>query len=430
MATFFPPIFRSFLLSCCLLLALPAFFAGCRSRTLPEKDPDEDQPARTTAPSRRTRIDRSLARAARFLLARQSADGAWRSDTYGSFKDGPSLTPLVVNALLACSETPKGKAACRKGAAYLGALVRADGSINEGKGGLNYPVYTAAGAVVVLSQPRFAARRKARSAWLAYLRERQLTEKLGWQPRDKEYGGWGYAIDLPRKPKEEALTESNLSATVFALDALRAASCSSRDPALARALVFVKRCQNFADDPRHKNPAFDDGGFFFIYGDADRNKAGLAGREDDGRERFFSYGSATADGLRCLLACGLKRNHPRVRAARRWLETEFRADEPPGRFAEGSEFKRPAVYYYYAWSTARTLRAATGPVLPRPQGKLSWPALLTDELLTRQRKDGSWVNPATFVREDDPVAATSMAVLALAECRGALKEKGIAGIAD
>jgi squalene-hopene/tetraprenyl-beta-curcumene cyclase len=302
--------------------------------------------------------------------------------------------------------------------------------IIEGKRGLNYPVYTAAGAVLVLSQQRFPAHRKARNAWLAYLRERQLTEKLGWQPRDKEYGGWGYAIGLPRKPKEEALTESNLSATVFALEALRAAGCSSRDPALAKALVFVKRCQNFADDARQENPAFDDGGFFFIYDDADRNKAGLAGKEDYGRERFFSYGSATADGLRCLLACGLKRGHPRVRAARRWLEREFRADLHPGQFAEGSEFKRPAVYYYYALSAARALRTATGPVLPRSQGKLPWPGLLANELLCRQRNDGSWVNPATFVREDDPVAATSLAMLALAECRAALTEKGLAGTAD
>ena len=44
------------------------------------------------------------------------------------------------------------------------------------------------------------AHRKARDAWLAYLRERELTEDLGWQPADKQYGGWGYSPRLPRKP--------------------------------------------------------------------------------------------------------------------------------------------------------------------------------------------------------------------------------------
>jgi hypothetical protein len=40
--------------------------------------------------------------------------------------------------------------------------------------------------------------------------------------------------------------------------------------------------------------------------------------------------------------------------------------------------------------------------------------LLVEELLRRQRDDGSWVNPAHAVREDEPVAATSFALIALA----------------
>jgi squalene-hopene/tetraprenyl-beta-curcumene cyclase len=393
-----------------------AFFAGCGGTPVKDNESDGHRQPHVITPSLIKRIDRSLSRAAQFLLARQAADGAWRSDTYGSFKDGPSLTPLALNALLTCPASAEVQAACRKGSAYLAAMARPDGSIDEGKRGLNYPVYTAAGAVIVLSKTGFTAQRKARDAWLAYLRQRQLTEDLGWQPADKEYGGWGYAIDLPRKPKQEALTESNLSATVFALDALRAAGRSSKNPALAKALKFVKRCQNYEDNSARRNAAFDDGGFFFIYDDADRNKAGLAGKEDGGRERFFSYGSATADGLRCLLVCGLGRGHPRVRAVRHWLEANFSAVEHPGQFAAASEGKRPAVYYYYAWSVARALQAAAGPEIPTRKGKLRWAELLADELLKRQRDNGSWSNPAVFVREDDPIVATGMASMALSIC--------------
>src|SRR5205807_8587178 len=122
-------------------------------------------------------------------------------------------------------------AAYRKGAAYLAGLVKAGGEIEEGLFGLSYPVYTSAGAVIVLSQPCNQRHRKARDAWLAYLRKRQLTRELGWQPADKPYGGWGYSNTLPYKPKEgktlPPLTESNLSATLFALEALRAAGCKA-----------------------------------------------------------------------------------------------------------------------------------------------------------------------------------------------------------
>src|SRR5438132_6905145 len=112
-----------------------------------------------------------------------------------------------------------------------------------------------------------------------YLRARQLTEDLGWQPSDKPYGGWGYSSGLPRKPSPAetapALTESNLSATVFALTALRSVGVPENDPVLEKALVFVKRCQNYCADPKLRDPVFDDGGFFFIYDDSFRNKAGV-----------------------------------------------------------------------------------------------------------------------------------------------------------
>src|SRR5579872_5993041 len=75
-----------------------------------------------------TRIDAALARASRFLVKRQATDGASRSDTYGIFKDGPSLTPLVLNTLYFMP--PKGSltpAAFRKGVDYLARMAGPDG---------------------------------------------------------------------------------------------------------------------------------------------------------------------------------------------------------------------------------------------------------------------------------------------------------------
>lgn len=367
-------------------------------------------------------IDRALSRVESLFLKEQSADGSWRSDHYAPFKDGASLTPLIVRTLVA-SAGRASDAACRKGADYIASFVK-DGKVEVASPGLSYPLYTAAGAVQVLSHPSNARHLKARDAWLGFLRERQLTEALGWQPADKPYGGWGYCPTLPRKPKPgeplPPLTESNLSATIYALDALRAAGVQGTDPASKKALVFVQRCQNYSDDRKQREEAYDDGGFFFIYDDPVRNKAGAAGRDRLGRERYHSYGSTTADGWRALLLCGRPADDPPVKAARAWMEANFRAFHHPGKFAQERETNRDAVYYYYVCSLTQTLLAAGLRELEGREGKIRWAEVLAKELLKRQREDGSWANQLVPQREDDPLVATSLAALALVSCRAVL----------
>jgi squalene-hopene/tetraprenyl-beta-curcumene cyclase len=386
-----------------------SWLAGCGSRSA-VLDPPK--------PSSGERIEQALSSAARFLLGGQSADGGWHSDVYGPFKSGPCLTPLVLRTLSALPTNNDVEAAYRKGVDYLASFVQPDGSIDAGPLGIVYPVYTSAGAVHVLSQPCNARHRRACDAWLIYLRERQLTEDLGWNPTDKPYGGWGYAPQLPRKPKPgeplPPLTESNLSATRFALEALQAAGVKAEDAAYSKALVFVQRCQNYSGNPQQREPVFDDGGFFFIYDDPVRNKAGLAGKDRLGHERYASYGSTTADGLHALLLCGQPLEGPRVVAARTWLAANFRSDIHPGKYADDREHNRGAVYYYYCCSVAQALRAAGVKDLQAPQGKVWWADELAYQLVQRQRADGSWLNPLVPQREDDPLVATCLAARALA----------------
>ena len=211
-------------------LGVSTWLAGC------DTNPKVSPPA--SEPTRLERVDGALGRAARFLQDRQSNDGAWHSDVYGPFKEGPCLTPLVVRTLLSLPPELDAESGCRKGSAYLASQVQGDTI-----GDVAYPVYTAAGAVEALSHPSNAAHRAARDAWLNDLRQRQLTEELGWMPADKPYGGWGYFPGLPRKPKAgeplRANTESNLSATLFSLEALKSAGVKSDDPAFSKALTFV-----------------------------------------------------------------------------------------------------------------------------------------------------------------------------------------------
>jgi hypothetical protein len=241
-------------------------------------------------------IERALASAARWLLDRQAPDGAWRSETYGVFKEGDALTPLAVNTLLDCNDKAVIGAA-RLGADYLSAMTRADGSLVPGPHGLAYPVYTAALAVRALCRLGGAKYRGAADAWLSFLLQRQMTGDLGWSPSDCEYGGWGYAHGPPRKPA-------------------------------------------------------------FVLGDPPRNKAGVAGTDRRGRVRFASYGSTTADGLRALLACGPPRDGARVTAACHWLTDNFSAAAHPGPFGPGRSALQASVYFYWCWSAAYALAAA------------------------------------------------------------------------
>jgi squalene-hopene/tetraprenyl-beta-curcumene cyclase len=366
------------------------------------------------------RLDAALDRAARFLMSKQSSDGTWRSETYGALRDGTSLTPLVMSALLFLPQSgEEGLASLRRGADYLAGFVADGGKLNIGPRELLFPVYTAASAsrvlVLVERSPRYA---RAQEAWLGYLRARQLNESLGWSPADTEYGGWGFSLDTPRKPApgkpKELLHESNLAATVFAVAALRSAKTPVDDPAYSQALLFVKRCQNFSDDAAQADPEYDDGGFFFIPDDAAQNKAGTGGVDRFGRTRFHSYGTMTADGLRTLLRCGLAEDHPRVVAARNWLVHNFSATHNPGAFPSDREVLRDATYYYWCWAASHALLALRMRQVDAPGGPIAWPERFADELLARQRPDGSWVNRYTDAKEDDPLIATPWAAAALA----------------
>lgn len=375
------------------------------------------------------RIDRALEKAGRYLIARQSPDGAWRSETYGALRLGPALTSYCMSSLFFIPQAePEARAAYRKGTDFLAGFVDADGRFTVAPRELPYPVYTAASAArVIVLEERSRRNLRAQAAWLAYLRGRQLNEGLGWSPDDPEYGGWGFSLEPPRKPGpgqlRDRFVESNLSATVFGLAALRSAKVPRDDPSYRQVLAFAMRCQNFSDDPARADPAFDDGGFFFIPNDPGQNKAGTAGTDRHGRQRFRSYGTMTADGLRILIRCGLPANHPRVVAARRWLEWHFDAARNPGEFPADRAVLQNATYYYWVWAAAHAFLPLRAAEIETARGRLNWAAEMAEELMRCQRPDGSWVNSFTDAKEDDPLVATPWAAAALAICRTFMAEE-------
>jgi hypothetical protein len=391
-----------------IAIATAAWLASCRSRS--------EGPG--------ARVDRALVVALRSMIAAQSPDGAWRSSTYGVFKDGLSLTPTVLKAVAFGPDVDGSASARRRAAGYLIAHVKPDGSIDGGRFGMVYPVYTASAATIALTYLNLPEGRGARDAWLRELRRRQLAEDLGWSPGDPAFGGWGYSIEPPSRDDVDSSpalhVDVDLSSTLFAVGALRIAGVAAEDPAIRKALAFVERCQNVAADDRAGDPRFDDGGFFFTTTDPVRNKAGVAGTDRHGRTRYHSYGSATADGLRALLRCGLARDHPRVVAARKWLERHFSASSNPGAFEPAREVDREATYFYYAWSVAHAFRALGIVEVETDGRRVAWAEALAEELIRRQRDDGTWSNRFTASKEDDPLVASPFAAGAIAICRTVL----------
>lgn len=342
-----------------------------------------------------------------FLAARQSRDGAWRSDHYGAFREGDALTPLVLRAVQVapCAMAPGEMFA--RGIRWLERWTDARGEEGDGGPNTRYPLFTASYAAQVFARAGDKRRAAVCAAMVARLR---VSSALGWPADDLGCGAWGdspFPPQLPRgvHPTPDMLAP-NLSATLLGLRALAAGDHGAK---LAAARPFTESCQNFTAEPASE---FDDGGFVFAPDDPVRNKAGAAGCDAAGRTRFHSYGSATCDGFLALRLGGAPDDHPRMAAAVGWLQKHCAGLAETSLWMTGRAGAKEALVFYYAQALADALE-----VLSRNPTIHAWAAaqqrLLASDLMARQREDGAWEGAAPDSCEDDPVLATAFAVCAL-----------------
>lgn len=349
---------------------------------------DESKDAESTTNGRR--FEQAVTRAVDYLRTKgQAADGSYSSPA------GPGATALITTALLRHGRSPDDPAVANS-LKYLEQFVREDGGIAKANSRL--PNYETCLAVMCFKEANRDGRyddvlKKADT----YLKGGQRGADGTVEKSDVDFGGAGYGGG----------GRPDLSNTAFLVDALKATGNAADSEAVQRALVFVTRCQNLETEltvnpSAVKNP---DGGFFYTPA---AGGASPAGKTDEGALR--SYGAMTYAGLKSMLYAGVSKDDKRVRAALSWLAKNYSVSENPGMGQAG-------VFYYYH-TFAKAMDALGGDEFTDATGaKHDWRKDLTDELLRRQRPDGSWVNSDRKWMEGDANLSTGFALLALSYCK-------------
>lgn len=357
-------------------------------------------------------VKKSIQKGLNWFSAKQSGDGGWRSETYGLMRSGQSMTPwtLYVLTQVTPEKTEELKNRITKGLVFLLDQTNPDGSVGT-RDIQEYPTYSTALSLIVLTRLKPTNWQSITSRMTQYLQSRQLTEGLGWEKADSEYGGWGNAtwIQKPAEPMPEIFRDLvvervDLSHTVFVLEALHAAGRPAGDEIWSKTLVFVEKCQN------------DDGGFIFAPNSILGNKAGRVGKDTNGVLRYRSYGSMTADGVQALLFCGFPPDHPRIKAGLEWLTANFQIDQCPGFTNEPQPPWAEGVIFYYYWSLSRLFNELKVSSIETKDGRINWAEKIATRLIQSQKPDGSWVNPVGLMKENDPLIATGFALMTLDYC--------------
>ena len=352
--------------------------------------------AEPISPELAQQVRDAIGKGVAWLTGQQKENGAWSEENM------PALTALPLWAVTASGRADTSTAQDKAVANILGKQ-QADGGFyvmqeRQGGGLGNYNTSVCVAALHATGRKDLTpAILKAR----AYIASSQLTGET------QHAGGFGYDKNAPRP-------YTDLNNTAFALDAMRRTqSAEDLRPAGERrvdvnwdaALKYVEQLQAKEGDTK--------GGFAYNK-EAPRGGPGAeAAANADGTVALRAYGSMTYAGVLSLVHAKVDKGDPRVRAAFEYASRFWTVDENPGQGQQG-------LFFYYN-IMSRALTAAGSDTLAKDTGDIRWREEMIKKVLTLQKPDGSWVNDNNRWWENDPVLATSYALLALEFASGMTK---------
>jgi len=335
----------------------------------------------------KTDAERAVASGVTWLSSVQKESGAWSDERF------PALTAL---SLWATTASKNGKPETVDSAVkFITGHVQPDGGIYKvvpGQKGGGLSNYNTAICLMAL----YATGKRDLDQ---IIQKARTFVASGQHTGDDLYkGGFGYDRDTNR-------AYTDLMNTHFSMEALRRtqsvedsrpAGQKKADLKWDEALAFVEQLQN----PKAAGSDQEGG---FIYNPTDP-KAGTV-TNATGKVFLRSYGSMTYAGLLSMVYAQVPPSDPRVISALDWAGKHWTLEENPGMGQQG-------LYFFYN-VISRAMSASGHETLPGKKGDIAWRKELVEKIVSLQQKDGSWVNSNGRFWENDPVLATSYAILAL-----------------
>ena len=369
-------------------IALILGFASVAGETAADPPAPPDQP---DGRSYQVAVDRAI----NFLRTKgQEADGSYAGFT------GPGVTAVVATGILRNGRSPNDPMVA-KSLKYLKGFIKPDGGIYQ-SGTLFSNYETCMGVLTFSEANRDGRYDKLLKDAERFLKGGQWDEGEDKDPTNYWYGGAGYGNH----------GRPDLSNTQFLIDALVAVGNGPEDEAIQKALIFVSRCQNLESEHNTtpNSPKNPDKGCYYTPASGGVSQAGTT---PNGGLR--SYGSMTYAGLKSMIYAGVGPDDPRVKGAFEWVQKYYDLESNPGIGSAG-------LYYYYH-TFAKALDAMGVDMVEDADGvKHDWRRELRQELVSRQRPDGSWINDNARWLEGEPSLVTGYALLALSYCRPAVEK--------
>jgi squalene-hopene/tetraprenyl-beta-curcumene cyclase len=377
-----------------LILAMPW---GCNRGESPGEGPAPARGEAVTDPPKAARD--AIRKGLEFLEKAQQKPGS------GDWGD-PGLSAIVMHAFLQSPEniSPATHKFIWKGLETIAGMQKPDGSIYR-EGNATY--------VTSVSLKAFALARDERFKDTVEKAKRYLLDTQVYEEGNRFTGGFGYED----RRKKAGGPYADIVNTEFALEALHHAGVPKDNPVWKRSLAFFEKTQHLSE----RNPApwvtsskeFA-GGFIYYPGKSHAGEHTLP----NGKKILLPYGSVTYAGIKSMIYANLTKDDPRVKAAVDWMRKHWTLEENPGFDVERKDrtLGLQGLYYYFV-TFSKTLHALGGDFIKDAKGAThNWREELIRAVVPLQQPDGSWINENNRWWEDNPLLATSYAVIALSFC--------------